>query len=350
MKIAFLVSVLPSKSKQGPGYQMHYLANQLVKRGHSVTIFSQDPKPEDALYKVKIVQAGRRFRIFRYMWELSKIDYSEFDVIHASGDDALLFLNKTKPPQVRTFHGSSLAEAMHVKKPKEIIRMLSLAFFEYVSCFVADKCVLVSKNTRRFIPFVKDVIYNGVDLERFKPDSNKSSNPSILFVGTLGWRKRGNMLVNIFKNKIKPKIPNAELWLVTNEEAKGEGIVNFGKITTEKLIELYQNAWVFCLPSTYEGFGLPYIEAMACGTPVVASANLGAKEVLDNGKYGIIAEDNKLTDTLVNLLENRELRKEYTQKGLQRARDFDFNKITSKYENLYHFLLNSKNKNLNNES
>ncbi len=66
---------------------------------------------------------------------------------------------------------------------------------------------------------------------------------------------------------------------------RGEGIVNLGKkVPFEKLCELYQRAWILCLPSTYEGFGVPYIEAMASGTVAVASPNPGAKEILDNGK------------------------------------------------------------------
>ncbi|MCK5306488.1 MAG: glycosyltransferase family 4 protein [Candidatus Omnitrophica bacterium] len=344
MKIALLVSQLPSRCKHGPAYQMHYLANHLVQRGHEITVFSMDPKPDDALYNVRIVKVKDRFKIFRYMWALSRIDYSAFDVLHASGDDALLFLSKNKPPHVRTFMGSSLSEAFHMfKQPKQCLKTFVLAFFEYISIFVADKCVLISKGTRRFIPFVRDVVYCGVDTNRFKPGNEKSDNPSILFVGTLGWRKRGNMLVEIFNKQIKTKIPNAELWLVADRDAKGEGIANYSKVSTEKLIELYQKAWVFCLPSTYEGFGLPYAEAMACGTPIVASPNLGAKEVLGNGKYGIVANDNRLLDALLGLLQNEELRKEYAQKGLDRAEEFDFSKITTEYENLYYaFTNNSK--------
>jgi len=343
MKIAFLVSVLPSKSKQGPGYQMHYLANQLTKRGHEVTVFSMDPKPSDAKYNVKIVETTGRGRIFKYMWALSRIDYSGFDVIHASGDDVLLFLSKNKPPHIRTFMGSSLSEAFHMfKQPKQCLKTFVLAFFEYISIFVADKCILISKGTRRFIPFVKDVVYCGVDTDKFKPGSEKSENPSILFVGTLGWRKRGNMLVDIFKKQIRAKMPDAELWLVTRETAEGKNITNFGRVSNEKLIELYQQAWVFCLPSTYEGFGVPYIEAMACGTSVVASRNLGAIEVLDNGKYGIIADDNHLPDTLIDLLQNKELREEYSLKGLMRVNNFDFNAIAEEYEKLYQGVINER--------
>ena len=323
----------------GPGYQMHYLANNLIKRGHKVVVYSQSSKPKDADYEVAKVNVGTKFRTFKYMIEIAKIDYSGFDVIHASGDDALLFLNKSKPPLIRTFLGSSLAEALYIKKPKEILRKLILAFFEYISILVADKCVLISKYTRRFIPFVKDIVYCGVDTDKFKPMAEKSQNPSILFVGALGWRKRGDMLVDIYKNEIQRRIPNVELWLVANETASGEGIKNFGRVSTEKLIELYQKAWVFCLPSTYEGFGVPYIEAMACGTPVVASSNLGAREVLDNGKYGIIVQDKELSNTLINLLQNQKLRKDYTLKGICRSKDFDFTEVANQYENLYENLI-----------
>ena len=58
----------------------------------------------------------------------------------------------------------------------------------------------------------------------------------------------------------------------------------------ERLIELYQQAWLFCLPSSYEGFGVPYIEAMSCGTPVVATPNAGAREVLEEMAGGTLPE------------------------------------------------------------
>ena len=58
-----------------------------------------------------------------------------------------------------------------------------------------------------------------------------------------------------------------------------------------ELASLYRRAWAYVTPSTYEGFGLPYLEAMACGTPVVATPNPGSVEILDHGKYGVLAAD-----------------------------------------------------------
>jgi glycosyltransferase involved in cell wall biosynthesis len=106
------------------------------------------------------------------------------------------------------------------------------------------------------------------------------------------------------------------------------------------LIELYQKAWLFCLPSTYEGFGVPYIEAMACGTPAVATANPGAEEVLCGGEYGPIVEDDKLAAALLGLLRNAKLRSEYRQKGLAYVRQYSWENIIHEYKRLYDLLLN----------
>lgn len=50
-----------------------------------------------------------------------------------------------------------------------------------------------------------------------------------------------------------------------------DGVRVLGKVSLERLTEFYRRAWLFCLPSSYEGFGVPYIEAMASGTAVVAT-------------------------------------------------------------------------------
>jgi glycosyltransferase involved in cell wall biosynthesis len=335
MKIALISSVLPSGSKQGPGYQIDYLANLLVARGHNVTVYSRDIKPEGSFYDVITINCIGSLRSFKFMWEIAKIDFSSYDVIHTVGDSTFLFFNKGKTPVLRTYMGSSLAEALHIKKPKEAMRMFLLAIIEFITIFTSSKCVMISKGTSKYIPFVKEVVYCGVDTNIFKPGLSKSEKPSILFVGSLEWRKRGNMLVSIFKSEIKKAIPEAELWLVTKDSAEGNGIISFGRVTNEKLIELYQRAWVFCLPSTYEGFGVPYIEAMACGTPVVASRNRGAIEILEEGKYGILSADSDIGINIINLLSNENMREDYKNLGIQRCAAFSFNRIADQYEKLY---------------
>lgn len=65
------------------------------------------------------------------------------------------------------------------------------------------------------------------------------------------------------------------------------------------------------MPSSYEGFGVPYIEAMACGTPVVATVNDGANEVLSGGAFGKLCQDMDLGNVLLDMLKSSEARCHY---------------------------------------
>ena len=334
MKIAITSLYLPSGSKIGVGYQVHYLANELTRRGHEVTVFSQTGRSEDSEYEVVVVPPGKRLRTFSFAWDLRRYDFSGFDVLNAHGDDWFLWGRK-RPRHIHTFHGSCFAEMLHARGASARLRMAMLALCEYNACFLPDELVAVSENTRRYIPFVKRVIPNGVDLTAFSPGGEKSPLPSLLFVGTMSNRKRGAMLLDIFNREIRPRVPGAEFWAVCEEPVSGEGVRWFGRVSFETLTDLYRRAWVFCLPSTYEGFGVPYIEAMASGTPVVATPNIGAREVLQEGKAGVLAADARLGEEIIRLLTSDSLRAGYRAAGLERARDFAWHRICSLYEALY---------------
>lgn len=334
MNIAISSMYLPSGSKIGVGYQVHYLANALIKRGHKVTVFSQTGASKDFLYDVVIVPSGNRFRTFGFAWNLRKYDFTRFDVLNAHGDDWFLW-GCNLPRHIHTFHGSYFAEMLNIKPIREKLRMAILALCEYGSCLLADELVAVSECTRKYLPLVKRVIPDGVNLDVFHPAKEKSTNPSLLFVGTMRYRKRGAMLLDLFKQKIRRAIPKSEFWAVCEERVDGEGVRWFGRLPTNELADLYRRAWVFCLPSTYEGFGVPYIEAMASGTPVVASPNVGAIEVTENGKYGLIAKDKDLAETLVQVLTDSSLRKKLREDGLKRAQDFSWDMVCARYEAIY---------------
>jgi len=334
MKIAITSLYLPSGSKIGVGYQVHYLANEFIKRGHDVTVFSQTGRSEDSLYDVVVVPPRKRLRTFGYAWDLRGCDFTKFDVLNAHGDDWFLWGCK-RPRHIHTFHGSCFAEMLHAKGLRAKARMGALALCEYNSCFLPDELVAVSENTRKHIPMVKRVIPNGVDLTAFAPGDEKSASPSLLFVGTMTNRKRGAMLLDIFRREIQPRVPGAEFWAVCEEPVSGGGVRWFGRVSQEKLTDLYRQAWVFCLPSTYEGFGVPYIEAMASGAPVVASPNLGAREVTQEGRAGLIARDAELGETIVRVLKDAALREQLSAAGLRRSLDFGWDRVCSLYEALY---------------
>ena len=262
MRIAMISLYLPSGSKIGVGYQAHYMANAMTRRGHAVTMFSPCPKCDDALYELQQVDPGKRLRTFRFAWQFRRHDFSMFEVLHAHGEDHWIGKGRVKC-HIKTMHGSCLEEARKVPGIKEKIRMLGIAVSEMIGSVRADECVAVSKNTTRSYRWIKRVIPNGVDLSRFHPGTEKETKPTILFVGTYQNRKRGKMLMDIFRTQIRPAMADAQLWMVCNDAPIEPGVSVLGLVPLEQLAELYRRAWVFCLPSSYEGFGVPYIEAMA---------------------------------------------------------------------------------------
>lgn len=330
MKIAMTASTLPSDSRSGAAYQAHYLANALCMAGQSVTMFSMSPRPEDARYEHRRLPRRERGTIWGYAASLRSLDLKGFDVLHCHGDDCFL-LGRRKPRHVRTLHGASLKEMLNCEVLRYRLRIGALALGEYLSLAVADCCVANSRKTLRYFPGVRNYIPCGVDLSVFRPGTRKSERPSILFVGGIQGKKRGRLLLETFARQVRAEMPEAELWVVSGERAEGEGIRFFGKVDTGTLVDLYQRAWVFCLPSSYEGFGVPYVEAMACGTPVVATPNDGSREVLAEGKFGALCRDEELGNRLVKLLWSPFERETYTALGLQRAADFSWERVTRMY-------------------
>ncbi len=338
MRIAFLQRDLPSDKHGGVADQVHLLANTLCRMGESVTVFTLSERPSDALYDVKQIMLPKRIasnRLFkRYLlgYYFSKVDLSGFEVIHAHGDNYLLYGRR---PQVRTYYGSAIMEALNARRQGRFFSQAGSYVLELCGIPCADIRTAISPGTRGYLPAIDEIVPCGVDLNVFSPGKDKSPAPSILFVGTLKGRKRGDMMLDIFRC-VRRKIPEAELLMVTPEHIEGMGIKSHNAINMETLVELYRKAWVYCMPSSYEGFGVPLVEAMACGTPVVSNPSDGPCFVLDDGRYGILVQKERMADEIISLFESSERRKSLSEKGLVRARDFDILKTAKTYLRLYH--------------
>ena len=328
---------LPSGSKIGVGYQAHALGNALVGRGHHVTMFSSCPPVDGAHYEHEHVHLSGPMRTFRFAWQLRSIDFAGFDALHAHGDDYWLWRRRC-PVHLRTMHGSCFEEALHIPRAKEKLRMAALGLTEVLATLVADRTVLVSPGTRRWMPWVRDVIPNGIDTQQFNPDAApKTDHPTVLFVGTWHNRKRGSELARIFAEQVRPRVPDAELLMVTQDAPADlpEGVRVLGRLSDHELAQAYSASWVFCLPSDYEGFGIPYAEAMASGTPVVSTPNVGARYVLDQGDAGVLAGLDDLGDALVRVLTDADHRADLRMRALDRSQEFSMEHVINAYEQRY---------------
>lgn len=332
----------PGYKRSGIEQVAHDLANAFIARGHEVTVFTYDPAPPDATYRTLPLPGGQfaRSRLGRALFQgylgnviALSVDYCPFDVIVAHGDSLLLPL--TGKPIIRVMHGSALEELRSARSVSRVVLQAGVYVQELLTALMQRGTVAVSHNTRRFNPFIRHVIPNGIDLTRFTPRPEAASSaPSILFVGALHGRKRGAWLLERFASVIRPAVPDAELHMVTAPGAPAPGVTYHTGVSREVLLELYQSCWVYASPSTYEGFGLPYVEALACGLPVVATANPGSLEVLESGRFGRITPDDQFAPTVCELLGNADERRRLSRAGLSRASMYDIRQAATSYERL----------------
>jgi glycosyltransferase involved in cell wall biosynthesis len=336
LRIAMVSYYLPSGSKTGVGYQAHAIANELASRGHHVDMFTPCDPVEGARYGHRQIPLTGSLRTFRFALELRRLDLGQYDVLHAHGDDYWLWRRRV-PVHVRTMHGSCFEEALHIRGAKERLRMVALGFSEVLATLVADRTAVVSPRTRRWMPWVRTVIPNGVDTAHFASSGTKSARPTVLFVGTWTGRKRGAQLAEAFERDVLPVVPDAELRMVTRDAPATlpAGVVALGRLDDDELVEEYGRAWAFCLPSSYEGFGIPYAEAMAAGLPVVATPNIGARYVTDEGRAGILASLDHIGTAMAAVLRDDGMRARLGAAGLERSRAFDLARVVDAYEQLY---------------
>ena len=191
--------------------------------------------------------------------------------------------------------------------------------------------------TRRFGIREVTVTRNGVDHTRFHPCAKQTRfalpQEYVLFVGTLEPRKNLRALLDAW-SAIKHEFKNTWLMIVgvggsvfktIQISQKIERVRFLGYVDDETLAGLYANASLFVLPSQDEGFGLPAIEAMASGTPVIVSDGGALPEVVgDAGLRFCLSTPNGLANTMKEGLGDKKLRDEMREKGLERARRFSW--------------------------
>ena len=113
-----------------------------------------------------------------------------------------------------------------------------------------------------------------------------------------------------------------------------------GYIDDDDVACLMSRAVAFCFPSLYEGFGMPVIEAMACGTPVLTSKSSSLKEIAD-GAAMLVDETSveEIKQGFLKLWKSKELRIELAIKGAERAKDYSWEKAGDKLMEIYKDLL-----------
>ncbi len=198
----------------------------------------------------------------------------------------------------------------------------------------ADQLVTISHSVaddiKRIYKADSLVCYPGVD-KLFNPigEKYKSKKPYFLFVGALKRGKNIPALIKSFANFSKSYdllLIGGDYWL--DPEIKIiNGVKKLGFVPDKELLKYYRGATALVVPSLWEGFCLPIVEAMACGCPVVAT-NVGAMpEIIGNA--GLVVEEDKLASAMKRISSDDLLREELITKGLKRAKDFSWTKMAT---------------------
>jgi len=240
--------------------------------------------------------------------------------------------------------------------PKKDLRRLN--FFTNYAVKNSDKIIAISNSTKndllKIYPKINAdkirVIYHGYDKDLFHENISREKIEKIkkrymlhvlryiLFVGTIQPRKNIETLLEAFEILRKKQeykdlglvIAGSPGWMAENiveKIKKTPGAIMTGKFETEDLPALIAGAEVFVLPSLYEGFGLPVLEAMACGTPVAVADNSSLGEVI--GDAGVLFDpysSEKIAGALMDIFENEKLRNALREKGLERVKKFSWEK------------------------
>ena len=228
----------------------------------------------------------------------------------------------------------------------------------------ANKIFCISKFTQREVLKKIDfrntlVINNGVDYNKWQIDKKQIplKEKIILGVGALKPRKGYHISIPAIA-KIRGKYSDFKYYIIGDQSDKNyfkqlknlvkknslkEKVIFLEKISDEDLVNLYHRADLFLLTpvninSNFEGFGLVYLEANACGKPVIGTYDCGAEEAIIDGFNGLLVPQNdikKTSQAILNILDNSRLAEELSQNGLKQAQKMDWSNIVGQYIQIY---------------
>jgi len=196
------------------------------------------------------------------------------------------------------------------------------------------------------------VVYNGVDTSKFHPSNRGDSEAPkyILAVSSQNYHKNFQGLIQSFK-EVKDELKDVNLHIVGGSNIQSFNHINFdienlekekrilflGRVNDDELIKAYQQASLFIFPSFYEGFGIPPIEAQACGCPVIASDKASMPEVLNNSVlYFNPLSPRELSNQIRYFFNNREIAEQLSEKGLENISRFNWDlSLKTLVDNLY---------------
>lgn len=368
MKISFDAQLLLKGNKTGIGWCADNILRTMphnVENKYQLNCFSLGCSNEQLQKIIRYSQWG--YDINKCSWFhnkiyrlLSQLFYVPYSLFYGNDSDITVFFNYIIPPGVKGKKVVMVHDMAYKVYPETIrkrtLYMLNKSLIK--SCERADKIITVSEFSKQEIIKYLGIDENkivimpvGVDHTLFHPYYNKDEimqvavkyklpDEYLLYLGTLEPRKNLVRLIQAYsqlKNEISDLPPlvmaGQKGWMYddifkTIKSLQLESCVIFTGYLDEKDIPLVvSGAKIFLFPSLYEGFGMPPLEAMACGVPVLASNAASLPEVV--GDAGVLVDPYSvkgIKDGIKNLLDDENKRNELSKRGQERAKQFTWSK------------------------
>jgi glycosyltransferase involved in cell wall biosynthesis len=202
----------------------------------------------------------------------------------------------------------------------------------------ARRVIAVSEFTRRElvellgVPDAKIRVVPNAVAEEFTQDGPAADGEYVLAVGTLEPRKNLRRLVDAARRSdVELRVVGARGW--GEVDVGGNGVRWLGEVSDVELARLYRGAVCVAYPSLYEGFGIPVLEAMACGAPVVTTRGTAMEEVADGAAVLVDARDP--AEIAAGIERAAAEREQLVPLGLERARRFRWNAVAAQTVDVY---------------
>lgn len=309
-----------------------------------------------------------------FFWYRLKGLIPRYDLYHLTNQNLSFLLNKSRILKSKLCIITCLDIIRHTYPQNRFDYLIGRYLYQGLK--QADKLIAISEYTKgdltKYLKISEDkitVVHQGVDHEKYKPMPkddeivNKYKLPEdmkiILYVGAEYPRKNLPTLIEAF-GKLKKDYEGVKLVKAGNPQTGGarekliklinklgleNEIIFTDFVPEEDLPKLYNAADLFVFPSFYEGFGLPPLEAMACGTPVITSNASSLPEVV--GDAGIMVDPHDvvgLAKAMYDVLTNDPLRENLVKKGLQRAKLFNWEKTARETLKVYEEVISTTGK------
>jgi len=334
---------------------VHDLAESLIDLGHTVSVLAPVDDPETAGLPPYVVAAGRTVPV-PYNGSVARLCFGPLSLARTrrwlrrgvgGGRFDVLHLHEPTVPSVSMMACFSAKGAMVATFHTATARSRALQVFGTTLQPGLEKItgrIAVSPAARRVVVehlgHDAVLIPNGVDVARFHVERPVCARPTVVFLGRVDEPRKGLQVLLEAWPTVREQLPDAELVIAGPGEVEApDGARVLGLVPERDKPSVYAAADVYCAPNTHgESFGIVLIEAMAAGTPVVASDLEAFRRVLDDGEAGVlfpVGDGTALAGELVALLNDPERRRLLAAKGSRVVQAYDWRHVTREIVEVY---------------